>query len=39
LSSALEKTNAFFNEDWKTYQIAMESLKASPFKSIKTFKL
>jgi hypothetical protein len=39
LDAAIEKTNAFFNDDWKTYQTAMESLKATPFKPIKTFKL
>ena len=39
LNSALDKTNTFFNNDWKTYQSTMESLKASPFKETKTFKL
>ncbi|MEZ4792457.1 MAG: hypothetical protein R2783_03015 [Gelidibacter sp.] len=39
LNSALDKTNTFFNEDWKTYQTTLENLKTSPFKSVKTFKL
>ncbi len=39
LNSALDKTNTFFSEDWKTYQNTMESSNTSPFKSIKTFKL
>ena len=39
LQSALEKTNAFFEKDWKTYKSNIESLQASPFKSTKTFKL
>lgn len=39
LNGALEKTNTFFNEEWKTYQTAMENLDTKPFKSIKTFKL
>ena len=39
LQSALEKTNAFFNDDWSIYQKTMENLQTSPFKSIKTFKL
>lgn len=39
LQSALDKTNAFFTTDWKTYQAAMENLQTSTFKPIKTFKL
>ena len=39
LNAALEKTNTFFNDDWKIYQSAMESLKASPFKEINQFKI
>jgi len=35
LESALEKTNAFFNEDWKAYKTAMEQVNNSPFKAIK----
>jgi hypothetical protein len=39
LTNALEKTNSFFNEDWKPYQTTMEALDSSPFKDIKSFKL
>ncbi|OBX25620.1 sortilin (neurotensin receptor 3) [Gelidibacter algens] len=39
LQSALEKTNTFFEKDWQIYQTRIESLQASPFKPIKTFKL
>jgi hypothetical protein len=39
LEDALEKTNTFFNDDWKPYQTKMEGLKTSPFKEVKTFKL
>ncbi len=39
LKDALNKTNAFFNDDWKPYQSAMEQLKLSPFKETKTFGL
>ncbi|MGG5487230.1 VPS10 domain-containing protein [Gaetbulibacter sp. PBL-D1] len=39
LNSALEKTNTFFNEDWKSYQTKMEQLQTNPFKDISTFKL
>ena len=39
LNSALDKTNIFFNEEWKPYQAKIEALKASPFKEIKSFKL
>ncbi|WP_341214921.1 hypothetical protein [uncultured Wocania sp.] len=39
LKDGLEKTNAFFNQDWKAYKESMESLKLSPFKTTKSFKL
>ncbi len=39
LEDALEKTNTFFNDDWKPYQTKMEELQTSPFKEIETFKL
>ncbi|AIZ43367.1 WD40/YVTN/BNR-like repeat-containing protein [Cellulophaga baltica] len=32
---ALEKTNAFFNDDWKSYKTSMEQVNNSPFKAIK----
>ncbi len=37
LKGALDKTNAFFREDWKPYQETIEKLETSPFKEIKTF--
>ena len=39
LNSALDKTNMFFNDEWKPYQAKIEALKASPFKEIKSFKI
>jgi len=39
LNSALDGTNAFFANDWKTYQEEIEKLNASPFKETKTFSL
>ena len=39
INEALDKTNAFFNEEWKPYQTDMEKLNTSPFKEIKSFKL
>ena len=39
LSSTLDKTNTFFNEEWKPYKSKMEGLTVSPFKEIKTFKM
>ncbi|MFL1897235.1 hypothetical protein ACJRPK_16145 [Aquimarina sp. 2-A2] len=35
VEDALQKTNAFFNTEWKTYQKRMESISLSPFKEIK----
>ncbi len=39
LNAALNKTNEFFNDSWKIFQINMEKLKTNPFKEIKSFKL
>lgn len=39
LKSALDKTNTFFNDEWKTYKTAMESLDVSPFKDTKAFSI
>lgn len=39
LKDGLDKTNTFFNEDWKAYKNAMEKIELSPFKTIKLFKL
>ncbi|MBT8186004.1 MAG: hypothetical protein KJN76_14265, partial [Eudoraea sp.] len=39
LKKAVEKTNTFFNENWKPYQASIEVLNASPFKTIQIFSL
>ena len=39
LKSSLDSVNTFFDKDWKQYQLKMEDLNLSPFKSIKNFKL
>ena len=39
LQMALDKTNKFFSEDWKTYRTTIEKLEDSPFKETKTLKL
>ena len=39
LKSSLDSVNSFFDKDWKQYQLKMEDLNLSPFKSIKNFKL
>ncbi len=39
LKKALEKTNSFFDDDWKAYREEIEKLAISPFKENKTFKL
>ncbi|XRE42439.1 hypothetical protein ACIVBQ_000643 [Tenacibaculum discolor] len=39
LKPALEKTNAFFNKDWKEYKIEVEKINLSPFKETKQFSL
>ncbi len=37
LKEALEKTNAFFNTDWKEYQKSVENITISPFKKTENF--
>ena len=37
LKDGLDKTNAFFENEWKTYKTEIEKLKISPFKKIKKF--
>ncbi len=37
LKEALEKTNALFEKDWKSYKEEVEKVKISPFKEIKSF--
>ena len=39
LKAAVEKTNTFFEADWKAYRESIEALDATPFKEIKTFSL
>ncbi|MDX8553486.1 hypothetical protein MK851_07585 [Tenacibaculum sp. 1B UA] len=39
LKPALEKTNAFFDKDWKEYKIEVEKIDLSPFKETKEFNL
>uniref|UniRef100_A0AB33L2F5 Transposase n=2 Tax=Tenacibaculum TaxID=104267 RepID=A0AB33L2F5_9FLAO len=39
LKPALEKTNAFFNKDWKEYKAEVEKIDLSPFKETKQFSL
>ena len=39
LKDALEKTNSFYTEDWKTYKTLIEALSISAFKDIKLFSL
>jgi len=39
LNKALDKTNTFFNEEWKSYQSAMEELDTTPFKEVKSFNI
>ncbi|WP_250434419.1 WD40/YVTN/BNR-like repeat-containing protein [Hanstruepera flava] len=39
INDAFEKTNEFFNNDWKNYQSNMEELEINPFKETKTFKI
>ncbi len=39
LQDALNKTNEFFIEDWKSYREEIEKLEASPFKETKSFSL
>jgi photosystem II stability/assembly factor-like uncharacterized protein len=37
LKEALEKSNSFFNKDWKDYKSKVDKIKISPFKEIKNF--
>ena len=39
LKAALESTNAFFNDEWKSYRTSIESLDLSPFKETESFEL
>lgn len=39
LKKALDKTNAFFSNRWKTYKESIEALDVSPFKETKTFSM
>lgn len=39
LKDALDKTNKFFNEEWKPYQEEIQKLETSPFKEIKSFSI
>lgn len=39
LKTALDKTNSFFANKWKTYRDAIESLDVSPFKKTETFSM
>ncbi|TVZ55278.1 photosystem II stability/assembly factor-like uncharacterized protein [Lutibacter sp. Hel_I_33_5] len=39
LKDALEKTNTFFNKDWKAYKSLTEKIIISPFKETKNYQL
>jgi len=39
LKNALNKTNAFFSDRWKSYKESIEALEVSPFKETKTFSM
>ncbi len=39
LQTALDKTNAFFEEKWKPYRDTITTLEVSPFKEIKQFNI
>ncbi len=39
LKTALDKTNMFFVQEWRTYRETVEKLKTSPFKEIKSFSI
>ncbi|MCK8522915.1 hypothetical protein M0D21_15160 [Aquimarina sp. D1M17] len=39
LKAALEKTNTFFNKEWKPYREAIEKLDISPFKETEQFNM
>ncbi|MDO5977770.1 WD40/YVTN/BNR-like repeat-containing protein [Flavivirga spongiicola] len=38
LKNGVDKTNTFFDEDWKTYKNSVENIKLLPFKDVKSFK-
>ncbi|QWX85540.1 hypothetical protein H0I23_07845 [Cellulophaga sp. HaHaR_3_176] len=38
LKQAVEKTNIFFDSEWKTYRTSIENLNSTPFKETKTIK-
>ena len=39
VKDALDKTNAFFNDSWKTYQTKMEAIEVNPFKEVETINM
>ncbi len=39
LEEALEKTNTFFNKDWKDYKNNVEKISISPFEKVKIFSI
>ncbi|MBO0329473.1 WD40/YVTN/BNR-like repeat-containing protein [[Muricauda] lutisoli] len=39
LKTALDSTNSFFNDEWKSYRTSIESLDLSPFKETESFEL
>ena len=39
LKTALEKTNKFFNTEWRTFRTNTENIKISPFKETKIFSI
>jgi len=39
LKLALDSVNILYNDDWKKYQLKMEEINLSPFKSVKKFNL
>ena len=39
LDSSLKKVNVFFNQDWKQYQLKMDKLSISPFKTTQKFNI
>ncbi|QHI39144.1 Dispase autolysis-inducing protein [Kordia antarctica] len=39
LNDALNKTNTFFNDEWKTYRSMMEQIDLKPFKETTSFQL
>lgn len=39
LQNALNKTNSFFTEQWKPFEVKLKAMDVSPFKEIETFTL